>query len=426
MSLFSKLIQKNPTLRIAFTHLVAKRRQTLVAMLGVVFGIAVFIFQAGLITGFQTTFIDRTINTTANIHLFNEADKNRKSIVDQFYPSEKNWVIVQGQKPKDINVKLRNANFILSDLKKNPNVSGVSPSLSGQAIIKSGVVQRAGLINGINVMDEDRIFNIQQYMTDGDLKKLETGSNGIILGSGLAEDLGAKTSDVLSIVSQEGVTFDVKVTGINETGLTEVDKKRAYVKLSTAQKLFNKDAGYVTDINIKLKDINTSEADAKLFEKKYECRAEDWKAANANIFGVFKVQNMVTYLVIISILVVSGFGIFNIQMMIIYDKLGDIAILKAIGYKDRDILKIFLTESIVIGVVGGVFGLGLGYIITKIIGSIPLNIKGFVSMKYLMFNRDPMFFVLAFAFGIIATSIAGYLPARKAAKVDPVDIIRGK
>lgn len=422
----SKFIQKNPTLRIAFTHLFAKRRQTIVAMLGVVFGIAVFIFQAGLITGFQTTFIDRTINTTANVHIYNEADKNRKSFIQQFYPNDKEWVVVNGQKPKDIDIKIKNAGFIISDLKKNEHVAGVSPSLSGQAIVKSGVVQRAALVNGINVADEDRIFNIKQYMTDGDLMKLETSSNGIILGSGLAEDLGAKTGDVLSLVSQEGVVLDVKVVGINETGLTEVDKKRAYVKLTTAQKLFNKDANYITDINIKLKDINTSEADAASFQKKYGYHAEDWKVANANIFGVFKVQNMVTYLVIISILVVSGFGIFNIQMMIIYEKLGDIAILKAIGYKDRDILKIFLTESIVIGFVGGLFGLGLGYIVTKIIGSIPLNIKGFVSMKYLTFNRDPMFFVLAFAFGIIATCIAGYLPARKAAKVDPVDIIRGK
>ena len=123
------------------------------------------------------------------------------------------------------------------------------------------------------------------------------------------------------------------------------------------------------------------------FQKKYHTKAEDWKQANANIFSIFKVQNMVTYLVIISILIVSGFGIFNIQMMIIYEKMGDIAILKAIGYKDRDIKRIFLTESIIIGVIGGLLGLGLGYIVTIIVGSIPLNVNGFISLKYLLFNR---------------------------------------
>ena len=190
--------------------------------------------------------------------------------------------------------------------------------------------------------------------------------------------------------------------------------------------MLNTDANYITDINIKLRNIDKAEELAKDFQRKYNCKSEDWKQANANIFGIFKVQNMVTYLVIISILIVSGFGIFNIQMMIIYEKMGDIAILKAIGYKDRDIKKIFLTESIVIGITGGLLGLLLGYIVSVIIGSIPINVNGFISVNHLTFNRDPILFVLAFVFGIIATSIAGYLPARKAAKVDPVDIIRGK
>ena len=177
--------------------------------------------------------------------------------------------------------------------------------------------------------------------------------------------------------------------------------------------MLNTDANYITDINIKLRNIDKAEELAKDFQRKYNCKSEDWKQANANIFGIFKVQNMVTYLVIISILIVSGFGIFNIQMMIIYEKMGDIAILKAIGYKDRDIKKIFLTESIVIGITGGLFGLLLGYIVSVIIGSIPINVNGFISVNHLTFNRDPILFVLAFVFGIIATSIAGYLPARK-------------
>ena len=168
MSLFKNIIRKNPTMRIAFTHLIAKRRQTIVAMLGVTFGIAVFIFQAGLITGFQSTFIERTINTTANIHIFNEADKNRKSLLETYMPSDSQWVVVYGQKPKAINSKIKNAAYILQDLEAHPNVYGVSPSLSGQVIFKSGVVQKAGYVNGINVTQEDRIFNLQQYMKYGD------------------------------------------------------------------------------------------------------------------------------------------------------------------------------------------------------------------------------------------------------------------
>ena len=135
---------------------------------------------------------------------------------------------------------------------------------------------------------------------------------------------------------------------------------------------------------------------------------------------------MVTYLIITSILIVSGFGIFNILMMIIYEKMSDIAILKAIGYKNRDIKLLFITESLTIGIIGGLIGLAAGFILTKIVGSIPLNIKGFVTMEYLQFNSSPVFYIVAFTFALVATTLAGYFPAKKAANIDPVDIIRSK
>jgi lipoprotein-releasing system permease protein len=188
----------------------------------------------------------------------------------------------------------------------------------------------------------------------------------------------------------------------------------------------NVDGAYITDINIKLKDIDKAEVLAAAYTQKFGYKAEDWKSANANIFGVFKIQNLITYLIIISILIVSGFGIFNILMMIIYEKMPDIAILKAIGFRDAEIRRIFLTESLIIGTLGGLLGLLLGFVITHIIGSIPMNIKGFISMEYLKFNSSPLFYIFAFVFAIITTALAGYIPARKAAKIDPIDIIRSK
>jgi lipoprotein-releasing system permease protein len=135
---------------------------------------------------------------------------------------------------------------------------------------------------------------------------------------------------------------------------------------------------------------------------------------------------MVTYLIIASILIVSGFGIFNILMMIIYEKMPDIAILKAIGYKDRDIMQIFLVESLIIGIIGGLLGLLLGFVLQQIVGNIRMNVKGFVSMEYLRFRSTPAFYMFAYFFALIVTAIAGYIPARKASKIDPIDIIRSK
>ncbi|MCX6296346.1 MAG: hypothetical protein NTX97_09810 [Bacteroidetes bacterium] len=101
-------MKKNPLLKIALTHLFSKKRQTIVAMLGVTFGIAIFIFQAGLMSGFQAFFIEETVNTTANIRIYNEAAKNRPSILDEINTKKDHWNIVQNQKPKDEQTKIKN------------------------------------------------------------------------------------------------------------------------------------------------------------------------------------------------------------------------------------------------------------------------------------------------------------------------------
>ena len=419
-------MNKNPIIKIALTHLIAKKRQTIVAMLGVTFGIAIFIFQAGLMSGFQAFFIEETVNTTANIRIYNEAEKNRKSIISKINTQDNHWNVVQNQKPKEEQNKIKSGYQIISILEKDPNVSGVSPFLGSQAIFKVGISQIAGRVSGVDIVKENILFDVSKNMWQGDITRLETIPNGIILGDGLADLLGAKMGDNITVTSPLGVNLDMKIVGINHSGLTEVDKSRAYINIRNAQKLLQVDGSYITDINIKLKDFELSETLAKYYHTKFGFRAIDWKEANASVFSVFKIQNLVTYLIIISILIVSGFGIFNILMMIIYEKMPDIAILKAIGYKDLDIKKIFLTESLIIGIMGGLLGLFIGFIMQKIVGSIRMDIKGFVSMEYLHFNSSPGFYVFAFVFGLIATSIAGYIPARKAAKMDAIDIIRSK
>lgn len=417
---------KSPNIKIALIHLLSKRRQTIVAMLGVTFGIAIFIFQAGLMSGFQTVFISQTINTTANIRIYNEPDNNRKSILANKGVRENEWVVVRNQKVKDEQNKIKNGYQIIKQLEKYPDIAGISPFLGSQAIFRLGIAQTAGRVSGVNIEKENLLFNLAENTVEGNILSLENTPNGMILGIGLAELLGAKIGDNITVISPKGVELLLKVVGIHRSGIVEVDKSRAFVNLRSAQQLLQVDGSYITDINIKLRDINKATALSTELAKKYGYTAQNWIDANANIFGVFKIQNMVTALVIGSILVVSGFGIFNILMMIIYEKMQDIAILKAIGYKDKDIRTIFLTESLIIGFFGGIIGLTLGFALQEIVGSIKMNVKGFVALEHLQFNQSPYFYAFAFVFGMIVTAVAGYIPARKASKIDPVDIIRSK
>lgn len=412
--------------QISYRHLISKKRQTIIAMLGVMFGIAIFIFQAGLMTGFQKTFIDQTINTSANIRIYNESKTNRTPIISKIKKFKSYWIVVRNQKPKDELPKIKNAQSILKYLEKLPVIQGVSPNLSAQVIFKSGITQISGRVLGVNIQKENLLFNVEKYNVQGSITKLQTIPNGILLGEGLAELLNVKLNDNIVVLSSKGLSLEMKVVGINKSGITELDKSRAYINIRNAQKLLMVDNDYITDINIKLKDINQSQELAEKLQKLFDYKALDWKEANANIFSIFKIQNMVTYLIITTILIVSGFGIFNILMMIIYEKLPDIAILKAIGFKDKDIIYIFLSESLIIGLSGGIMGLVFGFMLQKIIGSIKMNVKGFVTLEYLQFNSSVTFYLFAFIFAIIVTAIAGYIPARKAAKTDPIEILRSK
>jgi lipoprotein-releasing system permease protein len=419
----SKFANK-PVLRIAFVHLMSKKRQTAVAMLGVMFGITVFIFQAGLITGLQTFMLDKIVNNSPHVHIYNEPDKNPPSILSKIYHEEDQMVVVRNQKQKEIDKKIRNPRAIMSLLEKMPGVLGVAPNVGTQAIVKAGVKQIPVSISGVEIEKEDALFNIHKDQIAGDLKRLNIISNGIILGKGVADKLGAEVDDVITVATTVSA-IDMKVVSITSTGITTIDDNRAMVNLRIAQKLMNKDKLYITDINMKLKNVDKADGMSVDLTKLLGLKAQSWKEANANVFSVFKIQNIATYLVITSILIVAGFGIFNILMMMIYEKMTDIAVLKSIGYKNRDIRNIFMVEAVVIGFVGGVLGLIHGFLASFIASKIEVKLAGLVTLDHLTINFDPTFYAAGFAFALGTTALAGYFPALKASKIDPVEIIRG-
>ena len=420
-----KFLSGNLIVRIALVHLVSKKRQTVVAMLGVMFGIAVFIFQAGLITGLQQYMIDKIVNNSAHVHLYNDPDRYPPSILSKLKNQPDSWIVVRNQKQKETKKNLRNGMKMVAVLEGYPGVEGVAPFLGTQAILKAGFKELPATVSGIDIDKENLLFNLHKEEVSGDIIRLKTIPNGIILGSGVANRLGAVIDDIITI-STSVTQFDMKVVAITASGITAIDESRVYVTLRNAQKLLNVDPLYITDINVKLKDVDAADDIADDLERTTGYRTQSWKEANAGVFSVFKIQNIVTYLVISSILIVAGFGIFNILMMMIYEKMTDIAILKSIGFKNADIRRLFMIEAITIGISGGIAGLGLGYLVCRIAGSMSISLRGLVTLERLSINYNPMFYVSGFAFALVSTALAGYFPAVKASRVDPIDIIRGK
>ena len=232
--------------------------------------------------------------------------------------------------------------------------------------------------------------------------------------------------DIIKITTAKGNLASLKIVGISQIGISEIDDTSSYTSLETAQKLLGEATNYITDIQIKLFDITTSPSVAKEFQEKFELDAIDYQTANSQFETGSSVRSIISYAVGIVLLIVAGFGIYNILNMMIFEKMDSIAILKATGFSGSDVKWIFISLSMIIGLTGGFFGLLFGFAFTVIIDNIPFNTASLPTISTYPINYDPLFYIIGISFAIITTGIAGFFPAMKASKIDPVEIIRGK
>jgi len=181
----------------------------------------------------------------------------------------------------------------------------------------------------------------------------------------------------------------------------------------------------VTDIHIKMKDSQAAIEFAKVLKNQYGYETQDWAEANSAFMTGDKIRNAMVIIVSITLLVVAGFGIYNIMNMNVINKMKDIAILKATGFAGKDIIAIFLIQSIIIGVLGACLGLLIGFSLSYLLSITPFDAGDFLAVKTFPVIFNIKYYLMGLGFGVITTILAGYMPARKASKIDPVAILRG-
>ncbi|MCX6291181.1 MAG: ABC transporter permease [Bacteroidetes bacterium] len=411
---------------ISKTHLLSRKKQTIVAILGVTFGIAMFILMISFMQGVNKFLEDTMLQATPDIHIYNDLKTDYSvSVAGEYFNNPKQLVVVHHPKPKQIKLNIRNADAIMADLEQNSSVAAVSPMLSTQVFYNYGPVQINGFIQGVNIIEESRLFNLSEKMVVGKTENLLTTDNGILMGSGLAQKLNVKTGDLVALATPTGSTMRFRIVGIFKIGIGTIDNVKSYVNISSVQQLLGKDRSYITDINVKLKDNKLAVEKAKEFSRKYESKAEDWEFANSSVMAGNLVRNTLTFVVSITMLVVAGFGIYNIMNMTIANKMKDIAILKAQGFARKDIVQIFLSQSLVIGFLGALSGILLGFTLSYILSCIPFPSNDFIGLKYFPVIFNPKHYAFGMVFGILTTFVAGLMPSIKASRVDPVAILRG-
>jgi lipoprotein-releasing system permease protein len=409
---------------VSISLLLARWKQTLVAAVGVTFSIAMFITLLGFMNGLNDLLDGLIMNRTAHIRLYHDINVSKNQPVDLLSPNTSNFI--NSVKPKNQRLELYNSAQIMQAIKQDARVLGVAPKINAQVFYNVGTIDLTGVINGIDPDEENRLFMFSDYVTRGNYLDLKNIPNSIILGKGVADKMAANIGDVVQVTTSKGERLQLKVVGYFQSGLQDLDKVQSYCSISTTQKLLGVSTNYITDVQVKLKDILQAPEMAKEYQRYYETDAIDIQQANSQFETGSSVRSIISYAVGVTLLIVAGFGIYNILNMMIYEKMDSIAIMKAIGFSGKDVNLIFIFIALSIGIFGGILGLLVGFGMSNIIDNIPFNTESLPTVKTYPINYNPSFYIIGAVFSLVTTYLAGYFPSRKASKIDPVIIIRGK
>lgn len=413
-------------INIAFNLIRARLKQSVVAAVGVTFGIAMFITLVSFMNGLNNLLDGLMLNRTPHVRLYNEIKPTEQQPVtlDEKYKNNSNFI--NSIKPKDKGHEIYNSKSIINVLKEDARVIDVAPKVTVPVFYNTGSIEITGVVFGIDVPAEEHLFKVSDYIIEGNVFDLANENNTIIIGKGLAEKMMVNIGDVIAISTLKGGLVSLKIVGISQIGIAEIDNTMSYTSLETSQMLLGETAGYITDIQVKLTDIKMAPEVAKEYGAKFNVDAIDAQTANSQFETGSKVRTIISYAVGITLLIVAGFGIYNILNMMIYEKMDSIAILKATGFSGQDVKWIFISLSLIIGITGGLFGLLFGFIFSHIIDVIPFETASLPTIKTYPIDYKIVYYFIGLTFAVFTTTIAGLFPALKASKIDPVEIIRGK
>ena len=407
--------------RVAFSHLWVRLRPTVVATMGVAVGVGFFLAVSGMMVGSQNDFIQTLVNSAPHIILSDDQrSPNRQPAMDAFHGA----IQIQGVRPEDEVRGLKDWPAMLADVRALPGTVA-APSLNGAVAVRFAGRTVGLSLNGVDPRIEGQLTNIEDTLVGGRLHDLEARPDGIIISKPIADKLNAGLGDTLVVSSSTGATQRMRVVALIDpearTGFYGGDYT-SYSLLRTAQVLFAR-PNIVNQIHVKIPDPDDARTVAAKLEGRWGYKWVSWQERSQDILNLLVVRSVILYAVIGAILLVATFGIYTAVSNSVADKRRDIAILRAIGFTETDVQTIFLIEGLAVGVAGALMGFAFGTLLLEALAHAPLTLAG--KPLVLPLDRSARQYFIAGGASLGAALVAAWLPARKAATVDPVDILRG-
>ena len=404
---------------IAARHLVGRRRQTLVAVSGVAVGVGFFLAVSAMMIGSQNDFIKTLIDAAPHIIISDELRSPPPQPGVRLYKGAA--IDLRHYKVRNEVRGLKGWPEILRAVNALPGAVG-SPSLTGAITLRSGGREEALTIVGVDPAVEEKVSAIEDKLRTGRLRDLESTQGGIIIGEEMARRLGLAMGDVVGATSASGNNRSLRIVGLFKRGQTQLSSSLGYVLLREAQSLLGRPF-IINRIGVHLDDPYGAQLISRRLEERFAYKAESWEERSADLLSLLVTRNVIMYSVVSAILLVASFGIYTVVSNSVSDKRRDIAIMRSIGFSEGDLQLIFVFEGLALALVGILVGWLLGYGLLAILGSLHFPIGG--DNERLPLDRSARQYVIAAAASLFSGVIAAWLPARKAAQVDPVDILRG-
>jgi lipoprotein-releasing system permease protein len=395
-----------------------------IAVLGVMLGVLTLIAITGIMRGFQSKFLDTILQISPHVVVFDTTLGATTPIIDQLEPGPSATAIIR-QTSTDRQRRIVRPRETVQAIRTLAGVAAVAPLVVGSAVASAGSKETPVELRGIDPEVQDLVTPLRRLIVAGRLDELAGAADGALIGVQLADLLGVKVGDNLTCASATGERVVLRVVALFETGVAALDKGRLYVPTRRAQTILGR-GDAIDRIEVRLVDPERAPEVAAQLEALLHDDVESWQETNASMLGVFDQQNMITGLIIGAVLLVGGFGILSIQIMIVLEKRRDIALLKAVGYGSRDILTIFLAEGAVIAVIGAALGAGAGHLVLMAMRTLKsASGMGYSRPASFAIYERPIVYALAFSFAVVVGLLASLVPAWRASRVEPVDVLRG-
>lgn len=399
----------------------AKRRNhfisfiSLISLLGITLGMTALITVMSVMNGFQKEVRSRILGVAAHIQI------------------------------SGIDGKLTDWRRIADESLRHPRVEGAAPYVGAQGMVSFDQVVSGVAVRGIDPVMEDNVADLARMMVDGRLDELVPGRFGIVIGSELARALGVFTGDKIVLISPQGQVTPAgilprlkqfTITGIFEAGHFEYDSSLVLINLSDAQKLYRMEDDQVSGVRLKLHDLFEAPQVARELAPMIstEVHISDWSRQHANYFRAIQIEKRMLSLILTLIIAVAAFNIVSTLVMAVTDKQPDIAILRTLGASPRSIMKIFIVQGTLIGVLGTTLGVIGGVLLAYNVESVIALIERLFSVQFL--SREVYYIseipsdphatdvITVAVVSFVLTLLATIYPSYRASRVNPAEALR--